>query len=77
MITQSDKTTPVSNSGSHAADSEEAPPNATDGLADRIYQRAYEINKAHSINPYPDIRDWVQAEREIRAESGQPEKTQK
>ena len=75
MITQSDKTPPVSNSGSHEADSEEAPPNAEDGLADRICQRAFEINKARGISPWPDIRDWVQAEREVSAESGQPEKT--
>jgi len=47
-----------------------------DLLADRISQRAFEINKARGVTPWPEICDWRQAEREIRAEAGQPRKSQ-
>lgn len=46
-------------------------------LAERIRHRAFEINKVRGLSPWPDFRDWRQAERDIRAEAGQPGKTQK
>lgn len=77
MSTESVKKSLDTRSESLEKDSETSTLGADEQLADRISQRAFEINKVRGIKPCPEIRDWVQAEREILAEAGQPAKTQK
>jgi len=77
MITEIKKKPPEPGSGSFDMYSETTTFAEADLLAERISQRAFEISKSRNMDSGPRIQDWLRAEREIRAEAGQPGKTQK